>query len=359
MTPLARMPAATATALRRQFGGHRPRPAAGRVAGLLGGAAAVLGAAALANYLIARRTERRHPPRGRFIEVDGVRLHYMEKGEGPPVVLLHGNGAMAEDYEISGVLDRVAARHRVIAFDRPGFGYSERPRGTVWTAGAQAALIHKALRQLGVRQPVLVGHSWGTLVALSMALDHQPDIAAVVLLAGYYVPTPRLDVPLVSVPAIPLLGDIIRYTISPLLGWLLVPAIFRKIFAPSPVTARFKARFPTGMALRPWQLRASAADSALMIPEAAALLKRHGELTVPVVILAGTGDRMVDIDRQSRRLHRNVRQSDMRAIEGAGHMIHHIAPDQVVAAIETAADAAAAAGQGGSPGDATERHLAI
>ena len=244
MTPLARMPAATATALRRQFGGHRPRPAAGRVAGLLGGAAAVLGAAALANYPVARRTERRHPPRGRFIEVDGVRLHYMEKGEGPPVVLLHGNGAMAEDYEISGVLDRVAARHRVIAFDRPGFGYSERPRGTVWTAGAQAALIHKALRQLGVRRPVLVGHSWGTLVALPWRWITSRISRPWCCSPAITVPTPRLDVPLVSVPA-PYrcwaTSCATRYRRCWAGSWC---AIFRKIFAPSPVTAPLQSPLP-------------------------------------------------------------------------------------------------------------------
>ena len=109
--------------------------------------AAVLAAAALANHAVARRTERRHPPRGRFLEVDGVRLHLTERGSGPAVVLLHGNGATAQDFEASGLVDRLAAHHRVIAFDRPGFGHSERPRTTVWTAGAQAALLRTALRR--------------------------------------------------------------------------------------------------------------------------------------------------------------------------------------------------------------------
>jgi pimeloyl-ACP methyl ester carboxylesterase len=325
------------------------------LAKVLGVAAAALAVAALANHAVARRSERRHPPCGSFIEVDGVRLHYVDRGEGTPVVLLHGNGAMIEDFEISGVLDAVARRHRVIAFDRPGFGYSSRPRSTVWTAAAQAELLHKALVRLDVRRPILVGHSWGTLVALSMALEHQAETGAVVLLSGYYAPSLRLDVPLLTGPAIPVLGDLMRYTISPLLGWLLAPKVFRKIFAPAPVTTRFAAGFPTGLALRPWQIRASAADTALMIPAAAATLHRHGELTIPVIIVAGSGDELVDTEAQSKRLHSNLRRSDMREVAGAGHMVHHTSPRDVVAAIEAAVSVSIPAD---APREVQQRHLA-
>ena len=141
-----------------------------------------LGIAALINGALARGAERRYPARGAFIEVDGTRLHYIEKGTGSPVVLLHGNQAMADDFQISGVFDLVAEKHRVIAFDRPGFGHSERPRETVWTPSAQADLIHKALVKLDVRTPVIVGHSWGTLVALAYAIEHPADIGALLLL---------------------------------------------------------------------------------------------------------------------------------------------------------------------------------
>jgi pimeloyl-ACP methyl ester carboxylesterase len=300
-------------------------------------AGAVAGAAIVANYLVARRTEARHPPTGAFIEVDGVRLHYIERGSGPPVVLLHGNGAMADDFAVSGVLDQLARDHRVIAFDRPGFGYSARPRGTVWTASAQAELLHEALRRMGVRDPVVVGHSWGTLVTLAMALDHPLDIAAIVLLSGFYIPRPRADVLLTSWPAIPVLGDALRYTILPLLGWMMARPVFRKLFAPAPVSRSFRDRFPTAMALRPSQLRATAADTALMIPAAASLRPRYNELTMPVVIVAGAGDKIVTTERQSAQLHANVPHSDFRRIPAAGHMIHHIAPDQVTAAIRAAA----------------------
>ena len=85
-------------------------------------------------------------------------------------MLLHGNMLRAEDFVASGLVEELAKNHRVIAIDRPGYGYSERPRGRLWTAEAQAALVKQTLERLGVTKPAVVGHSWGTLVALELAL---------------------------------------------------------------------------------------------------------------------------------------------------------------------------------------------
>jgi pimeloyl-ACP methyl ester carboxylesterase len=299
------------------------------------GSAAVLATTAVAVHLRARKAERDNPPRGRFLEIDGVRLHYVERGTGQPVMLLHGNGSMVEDFILSGVLDRASRDYRIIAFDRPGFGHSSRPRGRVWTPQAQAELLAKAMRRLGIEQPIVVGHSWGTLVTLALALDHSHAIKSIVLLSGYYFPTVRADVALFSPAAIPLLGDVLRYTISPILGWLMASHIIRKVFAPSPVSPSFTA-FPLAMSLRPSQIRASAEDTGLMIPAAMSFDDRYGELELPVVIMAGSGDKIVEV-AQAERLHQAVRHSILRVTDNAGHMIHHIVPERILQAIDLAA----------------------
>ena len=147
---------------------HAPGPGAVPIAL---GVAAALGGAALYNRAQARRAERDNPPVGRFLEVDGTRLHYLDEGPAdapttgvggePPVVLLHGNTVTLDDWIVSGVFDLIARSRRVVAFDRPGFGYSERPRDRSWTPAAQARLLRRACRRLGVERPVVVGHSWG------------------------------------------------------------------------------------------------------------------------------------------------------------------------------------------------------
>lgn len=316
----------------------QPRLSAGRNTALIV-AGAALAAAALMVRQRTREAERDNPPQGKFVEVDGIRLHYIERGSGEPVVMLHGDGAMAQDFDISGVLDLAAQKYRAIAFDRPGYGYSERPRTTLWTPQAQARLFHRALKRLGVVQPIVLGHSWGALVAVAMGLDYPDDVKALVLLSGYYYPTPRMDVPLLSPPAIPVVGDLMRYTVSPLIGRLIWPLMKKRVFAPEPVPYEFDARFPVWMTLRPSQLRATAADIALMIPAVYAMRRRYHELTMPVAIMAGDSDMHADPHIHSERLHKELPHSSYHVTVGAGHMLHHVAKEEVVKAIEQAATA--------------------
>ncbi len=307
----------------------------------LAGGAVTLGALAVANHFMARAAERRHPPEGMFIEVDGIRLHYSDRGKGSPVVLIHGNAVSGDDWNTSGVAELLLKSHRVLIFDRPGFGYSERPYGRVWSADRQAGLLHKALARLNIERPVLVGHSWGAIVALALASRHQDELAGIVLVSGYYFWTLRPDVLLVTVAALPVLGDLLRYTISPVLGWLQMPLLKWQMFAPAPIPARFQGDYSNAMALRPSQLRATSEDGALMIPGALALRGHYQNLTLPVIIIAGDGDKVV-FNRRAKQLATQISNSLLRIIKGAGHMVHHFAPHEVAFAVESVAKASRA-----------------
>lgn len=302
----------------------------------VGGAATLMAAAALINRQLAKKAQRDNPPQGQFLEVNGARLHYVERGNGRPLVLFHGNGSMIQDFESSGLIDRAAENYRVIVFDRPGFGHSLRPRNAVWTPEAQADLFQVALDQLGVHRAIVLGHSWGASVAVALAIRHPSLVEALVLASGYYFPTARSDVAASIAPAVPGLGDIISYTASPILSRLMWPAILRKLFGPRPVPEKF-AGFPREMALRPGQMRASAAEAALMIPAAFAAAKTYSELEMPTIIIGGEEDRLIDIKMQSVRLHEEVKQSRLYRIAGVGHMIHQSALPDVMSAIDEAA----------------------
>ena len=82
------------------------------------------------NILFSFAAERKNPPKGEFIECEGVRIHYIERGEpiSPSVVLFHGNGSLIQDLILSGLVDRLARHNRVLCVDRPGFGHSQQPR---------------------------------------------------------------------------------------------------------------------------------------------------------------------------------------------------------------------------------------
>jgi len=300
------------------------------------GVVAALALSAIVNRYLAKKAERANPPVGRFITVNGVRLHYFERGTGTPLVLLHGNGSMIEDFRCSGLIDLAAKKYRVIAFDRPGFGHSERPRSTMWTPAAQADLIAAALVEIGVPRAIVFGHSWGTLVALALAMKYPQEVRALVLASGYYYPNARADVVILSPPAIPLIGDLLSHTISPLLSRLMWPLLLRKVFGPSPVPEKFKLEFPEEMAVRPSQIRASAAESALMIPAAYTLLKHYQLLQMPVAIVAGAEDRLIESE-QSAHLHRDIPHSTLRCVPDTGHMVHQTATAEIMSAIDMVA----------------------
>ena len=276
----------------------------------------------LGNIAFQMLAERRNPPIGVFMECDGVRLHYIERGDSaaPCMVLFHGNGTMIQDLVLSGLVDLLAGSHRVICFDRPGFGYSQRPRSHLWTPTAQAALFSKALHQLRVHDPVVLGHSWGTLVAVALALQSDFAVTGLVLASGYYFPSFRADFWLMSGPAVPVIGDLLRYTLAPAVSAAMMPKLLRTLFAPRSVPPEFKDEFPTSLSLRPKQLRAAAEESAFLIPAAAQLQHQYRHIQCPVRIFHGKDDRLIDVD-QSRRLHKELPGSLLHLIDDAGHMV--------------------------------------
>lgn len=135
--------------------------------------------------------------------------------------------------------------------------------------------------------------------------------------------------------AVPIMGDILRYAIAPLTSRLMWPLLMRMIFGPAPVPSKF-AGFPREMAVRPSQLRASAAESALLIPVAAAAAASYFYLAMPVVIVAGSEDHLIDLAVQSGQLHDAVPHSTCHRISGSGHVVHQTDVTAVMRAITEA-----------------------
>lgn len=270
---------------------------------------------------------------GRTFKVDGVELRVIEKGSGLPLLLLHGNGSVAEDFAISGTLDLASAKYRVLAFDRPGFGGSSRPAGKCWSAQEQADLFHEAAASLGIHRYLVLGHSWGAWIALEMARRHAPSVAGLILVSGYYYPPPRLDLALAALPAVPLIGTAFRHTLLPLavrLGW---PSAMRTIFRPGPISDVFSVR-TREVVSRPSQLRSICVETALMFGAALLTKPSYRDITVPTGIVAGAGDRLFDARHEAERLHAEISGSLIEIIPNSGHMAHHSGPQTVLRMID-------------------------
>lgn len=218
--------------------------------------------------------------------------------------------------------------------NRPGFGHSERTRDRLWTPSAQAEAISLALQALGIERAHIVGHSMGTLVAIAMGLVRPSQVRSLVLLSGYYFPTLRVDALLALPVALPGLGDVLRYTATAISSRVMLGSAVQAMFAPCEVPQDFFPILSREMMVRPTQLRADAEDASFMVPAAARLSKRYAELKMPVSIIAGAEDGIVDVNSHSRRLHACLPQSSLVVLPRTGHMTHYVANADVTNALE-------------------------
>jgi pimeloyl-ACP methyl ester carboxylesterase len=151
------------------------------------GIAAVAAGAFAALYVYARRRVRAFEDLdqetadapGAFLQVNGTRVHYVEAGRGDPVVLVHGLGGSTFSFRYT--VPELAQRHRVVAIDLRGFGYTERPEDADYSLSGQATLVQQAMGRLGIVRAAVVGHSMGGSVAMRLALQYPERVSRLVL----------------------------------------------------------------------------------------------------------------------------------------------------------------------------------
>lgn len=282
-----------------------------------------------------RQAEVQYPPEGEFVTVDGVKLHYIHEGEGRPVVMLHGGVLYGKDFAES-VKMLAAEGYQAISFDRPGYGYSERPRDTKVTPMDQAKLIHDALKQMGVEKPILVGHSWSGVLVMSYALQYPNDISGIVTLgAGMYkegYPAENGD-PISNLVLTPVIGPAFMNTVlgSPL-GTALGNSIMKATFAPEPVPEDYRKE---ALALwrRPKHFRANREDVVAFVPAVEKISHRYSEIQIPTVIVVGKKDPF-PTKEHSYRAHEDLPNSTLVELPDAAHMIPQHHPEEVVKAVQ-------------------------
>jgi pimeloyl-ACP methyl ester carboxylesterase len=270
-----------------------------------------------------------------FIEVDGVRLHYVRSGSGLPLVLLHGNDGTLKDFTMS-IFDRLAQHYDVIAFDRPGHGQSERLVHKILTPEMQADIVHEALKKLGIKKPLLVAHSWSGALALSYALQFQDDVSGLVLVSGMAYETKEgAAKPLYFAAQVPLLGSALAEGYK-LFGKRDVERQLDEAFAPDTAPQPYVKQFMHALFRLP-QLRAAATDEIELNPALRRMSSQYDKLKLPVVIIVGSKDKTVPPYKHSYRLHEAIADSKLLVIPDAGHELQFTRPAEVLSAIDLAA----------------------
>jgi pimeloyl-ACP methyl ester carboxylesterase len=299
-------------------------------------------AGAIFTRAYAWRTERRFPPTGRFIEVEGCRLHYREAGpEGTPrgtIVLLHGATSNLVE-SMYGIGSRLARDYRILAFDRPGHGWSERKRGLSEAEPArQAALVAGALRKLGVRNAVVVGHSWSGAIVPHFGLDHKDVTGAILMIAGITHPWPGGYVGWFRRLIASWAGWLFIRTLAVPLTLALRPWMKDKTFRPQPAPPGIVEKAFIPLAFRPRAYEANMQDFAVMYDAVLRQSARYGELRLPAVAIAGDCDEIVWTDLHSRSFVRDVPGAELVLLPGIGHMPQYAQGERVISVIEALAE---------------------
>lgn len=261
----------------------------------------------------------------------GPSLAYRRSGEGPPVVLLHGMLTTLEDMTIA-LGGPLAPDHEVIAFDRPGYGRSEARRLVDAGVWRQAGHLLAALEALGVRRPVLVGHSFGASVALAMAVRSPEAVAGVVALAPLARPEARPEPLLFGPRSAPFLGDLLSSASHALNDRALLPLLWRAMYLPQSLPKEVEERFPFTLAGSSQSMARLGEDAMFAGADMALLAASAPFCRVPVSIMGGDRDLVVRNGLNGRMLAALMPCARFTALPGLGHMIHHFAPETVAAA---------------------------
>lgn len=287
--------------------------------------------------VFSRRTTRRIeaflPPAGSFVEVEGVRLHVRDEGRGPAILMIHGLGGQMAHFNY-GAVRELSKRYRVVAVDRPGSGHSTRPKGVPADLATQARAIAALVERLGLERPTVVGHSLGGATALTLALEHPQHVGALALVA------PLSHAPQAVPPAFRSmtietgwLRRMFAATLAVPLGIIGSKGILRQVFGPESVPPDFATRGGGLLGLRPGAFLAGSADLQALPGHMPRIEARYGELRVPVHVLFGRDDRLLDWRSNGQALVDKAPGARLELVDG-GHMLPVTQPDLTARFIE-------------------------
>jgi pimeloyl-ACP methyl ester carboxylesterase len=282
------------------------------------------------------------PPLGQMVDVGGVQVHAHVSGSGPDLVLIHGAGGSLRDFTFD-LVGRLTDRYRVIAFDRPGHGWTdaEDTRGDAFDSPqAQASLLQAAALRLGAERPIVLGHSFGGSVAMAWAVTAPDTLTGVVLLAGATMPWPGTLNASYRVNANPLGAAVVVPLITAWAPLSYAENVLAGIFAPQSMPDGYAAHFGLPMSMRRGILRANAQQVNRLRPHVVAMAERYPLLSLPVELVHGTADEIVPLAIHSGPLAALIPDANLKPLDGVGHMPHHSDPAAAVAAIDRVAERA-------------------
>lgn len=286
---------------------------------------------AYATRRIAAQAEKAVPPAGRLVDVDGNRIHYIEAGQGRPILFVHGLGAQFHQFR-HPLFPHLRGEFRLVALDRPGSGYSVRAHGAGAGIREQARVIVRFMAKLGLEKPLIVGHSLGGAVALAIAVEHPGKVSGLALLSPYTHHTGEVVPEFAMLDLRPAWWRwMISHTFAIPAALKAAPRVLELVFGPQAMPADYPVAGGGMSGLRPAHFYATSSDFVARGADMPQLQARYGEIKVPVGILFGTADRTLSCDENGVAMRDKIVGLDLQLLDGIGHMPQYAATGEVVA----------------------------
>lgn len=277
-----------------------------------------------AHAAFSARVLRQFPAEGEFIDVDGARQHVVVRGSGPPVVLVHGANGVHHDFPTE-LVETLAKRYTVLAVDRPGHGHSA-ALPTMRGLASHAAALRAILRARADGPALLIGHSYGTVVALRAALDEPALVRGVLAVTPVFATDPR-NQRWTWLASLGPLAACAVWTASLPIAMAASPSVRRDAWHPLAPPRAFAASraFP----MRPAQMLVAGDDLRRLGPDLHTLRADVARLGVPLHILAGEYDRITPWKSHAQPMHEAVPGSRLVRVADAGHWLMRQQPDLI------------------------------
>jgi pimeloyl-ACP methyl ester carboxylesterase len=290
----------------------------------------IIAALAAFSAYIAAKVEKALPPGGKFIDIGADRIHYVEQGSGPPMLIVHGLGGQLRNFAYLD-LQALARSHRVIRIDRPGAGYSNRGESSSSAIFSQAATVAAFIDALALDRPLLVGHSLGGAIALAVGLNHSSSVSRLALIAPltHAESDPPEAFRAMVIPSVTM-RRLISHTLAIPLSIRNSSRLLQTVFGPEPVPKDFRIKGGGLLSLRPRSFFATSTDMLAIPEDMPAMESRYATLDMPVDVLYGRQDQILNYQRQGEALTRKIPHAELTLVDG-GHMLPVTSPAMTTA----------------------------
>ena len=279
------------------------------------------------------RIEARYPPLGQMVEVNGKHVQAYVTGSGPDLVMIHGSSANMRDLIIA-LEDTLAPHFRVIIFDRPGLGYSDRLSAKGDTFIDQAMILRDAAKKLGADKPIVLGHSLGGIVSMAWATHAPDDLSALALISPVVMPFDTPTSTYYKMNKHPIIGPFINHFIGAFHYEDAIQNGLNEVFAPDPPPAGYREKMGVELVLRPKTVQNNARQRNQIHAQIRALEADYDNVRVPIEILHGDLDTTVSLKIHAEGLKNRIDDINVTIWQDQGHMPHHFKQADILDAVQ-------------------------